>query len=190
MSSPPATVAALPGDSVQAGGGIEGVAVRALDALRAGGPLGELPCAPPAPRLHARFSEPRKRQQPWWPTRARPSAQMAAPAAPASVDAPRHLSGPPFSRQRPQPSPTVTLFRYGKSGWRDRWSSELPHLPVQRRRVTTTLPRATRMQLNHQSAKPSRSPAIGPLTHLVEERYRLATNPFSYSAMSREQLSH
>ncbi len=49
-----------------------------------------------------------------------------------------------------------------------------PALPVQRRRVTTTLPRATRMQLNHQSAKPSRSPAIGPLTHLVEELSNIA----------------
>jgi len=73
VSSPPAAVAA-----VQAGEGIEGVAVRALNTSRAGGPPGKLPCAPPAPRLHAWFLEPRKRQRLWWST-GTAICQMAVP---------------------------------------------------------------------------------------------------------------
>ena len=170
--------------------GIEGVAVQAPDTLRAGGPLGELPCAPPAPHLHARFSEPRKGQQPWWPTRARPSAQMATtggvalralgpapprpvlrtgkrqppwwptrarpsaqmalPAAPASMDAPRHLfpaavltaSAPAVANRY-----TIPIRKQWVEGPLELWSHRAtapPHRPVQRRRVTTTFPRATR----------------------------------------------
>ena len=118
-------------------------------------PPGELPCAPPALRLHARFLEPWKRQRPRRPTPARPSARMAAPAAPASMDAPRHSSRPPFSRRRPQPSPTPTQIprvvpRLIREGWLEGplklWlhcSSELLQRPVQRRWATTLPPMAT-----------------------------------------------
>ena len=78
VSSPPAAVAASPVEAVQAGEGIEGVAVRALNTSRAGGPPGKLPCAPPAPRLHAWFLEPRKRQRLWWST-GTAICQMAVP---------------------------------------------------------------------------------------------------------------
>ena len=71
MSSPPAAVAASPVDA-GISGGIEGVAVRALDTSQAKEPPGESPCAPPAPCPKVRFLELRKRQWPRWPTSARP----------------------------------------------------------------------------------------------------------------------
>ncbi len=60
VSLSPAAVAALPVDAVQAGGGIEGVAVRALDTSRAEGTTGGVAlCAPgpPPPRLVPRTVE-------------------------------------------------------------------------------------------------------------------------------------
>ncbi len=119
------------------------------------GPPEELPCAPPALRLHARFLEPWKQQRPWRPTPARPSARMAAPAAPASMDAPGHSTRPPFSRRRPQPSPTPTRIprvvpRLTREGWLEgplelwsRRATELLQRPVQRRWVTTLPPMVT-----------------------------------------------
>jgi hypothetical protein len=112
-------------------------------ALRAPGP------PPPRP------VQPWKRQQPWRPTPARPSARMAAPTALASMDAPGHSSWPPFSRRRPQPLPTPTQIprvvpRLIREGWsegplelRSCCATELLQRPVQQRWATTLLPMAT-----------------------------------------------
>jgi hypothetical protein len=49
VSSPPAAVAAVPADAVQAGGGIEGAAVRALNTSRTGGTTGGVALRAPSP---------------------------------------------------------------------------------------------------------------------------------------------
>ncbi len=132
VSSPPAAVAASPVDAMQAGGGIEGFAVRALDTLWAGGLPGELPCAPLAPPPPCLVPRTAETAAALVVNPARPSAQMAVPAAPALMDAPWLLSRPPFSRRRPQPSPTLTRTPrlvprlYGRGRWRGRSSSGRP----------------------------------------------------------------